>query len=432
MSDARAPRAALDHDSAADGTSAWASRRFRWLWTGSTLSMFGAEIGELAIPLLALGSLSASAGGLSAIRTAQFLPFVIATLPLGVLVDHSRRRPLMIGADLGRFLAVGAIPVAVWTGRASVPLVCALMLVAGTLTVLFHTADFALLPRVVSRQQLTDANAKLSATGSAAEISGRGLGGLLVQAVTAPVAVLANAVGYLGSAVSLSRVTVQEPPPATRTGGRWSAVTAGLRIALGHRVLRGFLGGATTFNLGFEVYFLGLMLYLVDDLHVAAGLVGLVMVCGGGGSLVGSWFGPRLSRRFRYGRVLVGTLAMGNTAPLGAALAPLTRGHEVVVLAVVGAVMGVGIGISNAHVVTVRQLVAPPEAMGRLNAAYRFVSWGAIPVGAALAGVAASAFGAWGGMVLGAGIIATATLWVALSPVRSLVTLDDIAPATLR
>lgn len=391
------------------------------------MSLFGSEIAELAIPLLALVSLSASAGELAALRAAQFLPFLVATLPIGLLVDHAHRKPLMAGADVGRAIVIAAIPVTVWTAHPGIPLLCGLLFIAGTLTVLYQSADFALLPHVVAPAQLIDANAKLSATISAAEISGRGLGGLLVQAVTAPVAVLVNALGYLGSALCLARIRVAEPAPTKRTVSVRTAIGEGLRLAVKHPVLRGFLGGATTFNLAYEGFLLCVMLYLVTDLGAPPITVGLVLVAAGVGSLTGAWFGPKLSARFRYGRVLIVTLALGNTAPLLVVLTAVAPGHEVPILASAFSLMGVGIGISNSHVVTVRQRVATPAVMGRLNAAYRLVSWGAIPIGAALGGLAATALGPWAGMVLGAAGLASATIWVACSPVPRLRTVEDAA-----
>src|SRR5262245_36064438 len=193
--------------------SAWSSRPFRWLWTGSAVSMFGSEIAELALPLLALLTLSAGASQLAALRAAQFLPFLLATLPIGLLVDRRRRRPLMIGADVGRFALVAQIPLGLWLGFARMELLYAVVFAAGILTVLYQVADFAFLPSAVEVDRLPDANAKIVATQSAAEISGRGLGGLLVQALTAPAAVAVNALTYLLSAISLSRIRVDEPTP---------------------------------------------------------------------------------------------------------------------------------------------------------------------------------------------------------------------------
>jgi hypothetical protein len=259
--------------------------------------MFGAEIAELALPLLALLTLSAGADQLAVLRASQFLPFLLATLPVGLLVDRRRRRPLMICADLGRFALVALIPLGVWVGFARMELLYAVVFSAGILTVLYQVADFAYLPSVIDADRLPDANAKIVATQSAAEISGRGLGGLLVQALNAPAAVAVNAITYLLSAISLSRIRVDEPPPVTERRAPLLDAGQGLRVAVGNRYLRALLGEATTFNLCNEVFMIGLMLYVIRDLGIPAAGLGAILVAGGAGSFAGAWFGTRIAGR---------------------------------------------------------------------------------------------------------------------------------------
>ncbi len=409
---------------------AWAGKPFRWLWTGSAVSMFGAEIAELALPLLALVTLSADADELATLRAAQFLPFLLATLPVGLLVDRRRRRGLMIGADLGRFVLIALIPLSVWLGLAGMGLLYVVVFTAGALTVVYQIADFAFLPSVVSPAQLSDANAKITATQSAAEISGRGIGGLLVQALTAPVAVAVNAVTYLLSAISLSRVRVDEPaPPPTERRSPLREAAEGLRVAVGNRYLRALLGEATTFNLFNEIFMLGLMLYVVRDLGIPAAGLGAVLVAGGAGSFIGAWFGGRVTGRWGYGRVLLTTLITGNTAPIAASAAGLGgRWSAGIVLGAVFFVMGVGIGIANSHATTIRQVATAPGLRGRVNSAYRLISWGVLPVGAIAGGVVATQAGAWAAMLAGAIGMSTATLWVLFSPVPRLRTVGEAAP----
>jgi MFS family permease len=382
--------------------------------------MFGAEIAELALPLLALLTLSAGADQLATLRAAQFLPFLLATLPIGLLVDRHRRRPLMIGADLGRFALVALIPLGVWLGFARMELLYGVVFAAGILTVLYQVADFAFVPSVVEADRLPDANAKIVATQSAAEISGRGLGGLLVQALTAPAAVAVNALTYLLSALSLSRMRVYEPPPVVERHTPLREAGEGLRVAVGNQYLRALLGEATTFNLCNEVFMIGLMLYVVRDLGIPAAGLGAILVAGGVGSFAGAWFGTRIAGRWGYGRVLLATLLAGNTAPVATAAAGLVGVAAGLLLGAVFFVMGVGIGIANSHAVTVRQVATAPGLRGRVNAAYRLISWGVLPLGAVVGGIVATHAGAWWAMVTGAAGVASATLWVLFSPVPRL------------
>ena len=416
---------------------AWSSRNFRRLWRGSAASTLGSEVAEIALPLFALVTLSASAAQASTLRVAQFLPFLLATVPVGLLVDrfrHSRLR-LMVGADLGRALLVALLPVAAWTGTASMPTLYVVVFAAAVLTVIYQIADFAVLPKIVSEGQIVDANGKLAATQSAAEIGGRGIGALLVQALSAPVALLLNAGGYLLSAISLSRIRLNAPTaqpaddqPAVRASAR-PDLLRGIRFTVRQRFVRPLLGEATTFNLFNEILLLGLMLYAVREADLSPVAIGAVFTAGGIGSFAGAWFGARFTARFGYGRVLLVTLALGNGAPLGVLLANQTgsRSGLLALLCSIFVVMGLGIGIANVHAVSLRQAATPEALRGQVNAAYRLVSWGAIPVGAAIGGVIATQSDPFTAMVTGAIGVSVSTLWVALSAVPALRSIHDAA-----
>ncbi|SCG76428.1 MFS transporter [Micromonospora humi] len=414
---------------------AWSNPNFRRLWRGSAASALGSEVAELALPLFALLTLSASAAQASTLRVVQFLPFLLATLPAGLLVDRlgPGRLRLMVGADLGRALLVLLIPVAAWTGTATMTGLYVVVFVVATLTVLFQVADFAVLPAIVDEGQLVDANGKISAAQSAAEMSGRGLGGLLVQAVSAPVALLCNALGHVASAVSLGRIRLagaDRQPAALRPSGHRSALreaAQGVVVAIRHRYVRPLLGEAATFNLFNEVFVLGLLLYAVQVARLGPVAIGAVFTAGGIGSFVGAWFGARLTGRFGYGRVLLCTLAVGNGAPLGALLANRAGAGLLPLLGAVFAVMGVGIGIANVHAVSLRQTATPERLRGRVNAAYRLISWGCVPVGAALGGVVATQAGPFAAMSIGAVGVSLATLWVVFSRVPALAAIHDAA-----
>ena len=419
---------------------AWSVPNFRRLWTASAASSLGSEVAEIAVPLLAIITLSASATEVGWLRSAQFLPFLLVTLPLGVLVDRWRRRRLwlLVGADAGRFVLFAAIPLLVWAGVSDIALLYPIVFAVGILTVLYQVADFAFLPSVVAAHQLVDANGKIAATSSANEIAGRGLGGLLVQAATAPVAIAITAVTFAVSALSLRRIRVDqlEDPEAESPPGRTrparQEVVEGLRHALTNRYIRALLGEATTFNLFNELFIIGLLLWALRDLGISAFATGLIFTAGGFGSFMGAWFGARVTGRFGYGRVLLLTMAIGNTAPLGAALADRAGAGATLVLCALFLLIGLGSGIANVHAVSLRQTTLPEELRGRVNAAYRLISWGAIPLGAAAGGLATAHIGGQGAMLIGAVGMAAATLWVAFSPVRRLRRIDEAHPPTPR
>ncbi|MCZ7533052.1 MAG: MFS transporter [Acidimicrobiia bacterium] len=406
---------------------AWVEPDFRRLWMATAVSRLGSEMGELALPLLAIITLSASAGELGILRTTQFLPFLVATLPFGVLVDRVPKRHLMIISDLGRFVLVALIPILVWLGITTIEWYYALVFVAGLFTVLYQLADFAYLPLLVSRSQIIDANGKLTATQSGNEIAGKGIGGMIVEWLTAPMAVLFDAMTYLISALNLLRIERIEPP-RLHTATHRSALAdgvEGLTVALRNRFIRPLLGEATTFNFFNEIFIIGLLLYTVREIRLGPILLGLVFVAGGLGSVLGAWFGARVTGRFGYGRVLLTTLILGNAAPMSVLLLHSNAAPAVTVLGSGFLVMGVGIGIANVHAVTLRQIAIPEHLRGRVNAGYRLISWGALPLGALLGGILAESAGPYNTTLIGAIGIASATLWVLFSPIPKLRAITD-------
>lgn len=335
------------------------------MWTAGAVSGLGAEIGELAVPVLALVTLGASATELSLVRAALLVPYLLLTLWLGVVVDRRRRRPLLVIADLGRAFLLVIVCALALMGWLTVPLLIAAAAALGSLTVLYMLAEFSFVPLVVEEEQLIDANARITAAQSAIGVAGAGAGGALVQVLAAPFALVANAMGYLVSGALIASVRVDEPAP-TRRGreGRRARVAtrrpfcgegrassrdstrgegevapldeglagasnagrerasafrearAGVAVIARHRVLRALVGEATLWNLGNEVFMLALSLLVLRTLGVGPGVLGLVLMAGGAGAFIGASLSRRLTERFGYGRSLIVSMLAGNAAPL--------------------------------------------------------------------------------------------------------------------
>jgi MFS family permease len=407
---------------------AWTNRNFRWLWTGAGFSLLGSEMGEIAIPLLALLTLEASPTEMSLLRTAQFLPFLLFTLWVGVLVDRMRRRPLLIGSDLVRGLVLLAVPVLLAAGLLPVGGLIALVFLVGTLTVVYQLADFSFLPSVVAPDQLADANAKLSATQSTMTIAGGGIGGAVVQFLTAPVAVAVNAVSYLGSAWCLGRTAVVEEIPERRQNcSLWAQTRDGVRYLLGNRAVRALAGEAATWNLSNEIFMLGLTLHVVSTLDLGPAMLGLILVTGGIGGFLGAWFSGWATRTFGYGHAVLTTMLLGNTAPVAVVLCRDDPAVSLAVYCAVFLVAGIGSGVANAQSNTVRQLSTPDALRGRVNSAYRLLSWGALAIGAILAGVIVTALNPYLATIIGSVGVAISTLWIVFSPVPRMTDHTDAA-----
>src|ERR671931_2484054 len=249
--------------------SLWRDADFMRLWTAESVSRRGSQVSLLALPLVAITVLHASTfeGGL--LSTAEFAPFILVGLPAGVWVDRLRRRPVLIAGDLGRALALASIPVAYWLDVLSIGQLYAVGFVTGVLTVFFDVAYQSYLPSLVEPEQLIEGNAKLEISNSGASIAGPGLAGGLIQLVTAPLAVLADAISFLASAVFVGAIRRREPPPAgdqdraRARGGMRREIAEGLRYVLGHRLLRWIAVTTASANLFSSMITAILVLYLV-------------------------------------------------------------------------------------------------------------------------------------------------------------------------
>ncbi|MGM0697994.1 MAG: MFS transporter [Actinomycetota bacterium] len=429
-------------------TSAWTVPGFRLFWSAGALSRLGAEVGEIALPALTLITLGATAMEASWVRTALVAPFLVVTLWFGVIVDRHPRRPLMILADWVRGVLLVAVCVLALTNTLTIPVAVGAAFAIGTMTVLYQLADFSFLPQFVPEDALIDANAKITATESAIETAGSGVGGLIVQAVTAPIAIAVNAVGYLASALLIGRLRIDEPAPettatagvpapgATETADEPAAKSSaiaeardGLKSLISHPILRALAAEASLWNFGHEILMLALAVHVLAGLPSGPLVFGAVVTCGGIGALIGSLLSPRLTKRFGYGRSLLVSLVLGNTAPLiGMVTVAFYPAVLIPGLALAFLLSGLGSGVADSQSTSIRQLALPDEIRGRVNAGYRLVSWGAPSIGAILGGTLITFIGPVGSAVSGAALMALATMPVALSPVRGIRAINEVVP----
>ncbi|GIV95869.1 MAG: hypothetical protein KatS3mg057_0526 [Herpetosiphonaceae bacterium] len=223
---------------------------FLKLWSGQTISLFGSEISELALPLTAVLVLQATPIQMGLLGVARFVPFLLVTLLAGVWIDRRRRRPILIAADAGRGVLVALVPLLAIAGMLRIEHLYIVAFMVGVLSVFFELAYQAFLPSLVEREQVIEGNSKLQASASATAVGGPGLAGLLIEIVSAPVALLIDAFSFLISAVSLSLIRKPEPEPLARRPGEslLRQIGEGLRVVFGNPYLRAFVGEAASFN----------------------------------------------------------------------------------------------------------------------------------------------------------------------------------------
>ena len=400
----------------------WRHPDFLKLWAGQTASAFGTLISAIALPLTAVLALDATPLEMGLLRAAALGPGFLVGLLAGVWVDRLRRRPIMIGADLGRAALLGSVPGAAVLGLLRIEQLYIVAFLAGVLTVFFEVAYHSHLPSLVRRDELVEANSKVTASASVAEVAGFGLGGALVQVLTAPIAVLVDAGSFLLSALSLAFIRAPEPTPtpAADRPGALHEIGEGLRLVLDSPLLRPIAGAAAT--LGFFQYLLGAvyLLYVTRELEIEPIVQGALYAIGGLSSLLGALVAGRAARCWGLGpTLLVGLLLSG----IGNLCVPLAGGPILVVLTFLVLAQVVGDGAETAYTVnqvSLRQAITPERLQGRMNASIRFVSWGAMVLGTLVGGALGETIGLRATLVVGASGTILAALWIFLSPLRTL------------
>lgn len=385
-------------------------RNFVRLWTAETISQFGTQITFLALPLIAATTLTVTPFEFGLLATIEFLPFILLSLPAGVWVDRLRRRPILIAGDLIRAASLASIPIAyvIQTATGSQILTIwhlyAVGFINGCATVFFDIAYQSYLPALVERDQIVEGNAKLETSRSAAQITGPGIAGVLIGALTAPLAILLDSVSFVVSALFIVAIRRHEPAPEPRVdvrGNRPSMRTEigeGLRYVGGHRYLRNIAATTGISNFFSNVAFSILVLYLIRELAFSPQVLGLAFSLGAVGFLVGALFANRVAARFGVGPTIVGSAIVFGPAALLIAIAPPDLAPAFV--AASGFLGGLGGAIYNINQVSLRQAITPERMQGRMNATMRFIVWGTIP------------FGSIAGGLLGGLVGLHATIWI--------------------
>lgn len=422
----------MKSDSAVKSPSRPLGRDFRWFWTAQGASSIGGQVSELAVPLLAVVTLHASAAQVGLLAVARWVPFLLLALPLGVLADRCRRRPVLVAADLARAAVTLLVVVLAVHGSLTLPVFFVLVAVLGSFTVAFDVGYQSFLPTVVSRDGLERANGRLQATASAAQVGGPGLGGLLVQALSAPWAMLAHALTYLVSAAALLRVRATEHPPAPTGRSAVRDLVDGLAFVRRDRYLVSLAGFAGIYNLFAQWVMVLLTVHAVRDLSLTAGQLGLALSLGATGAVLGAALAPACLRLLGVGRLMIACAGLECLALCALPLLDARWSTWAVVGALVGifAVNGAGTSMSSVVALTLRQLRTPDHLLGRVNATMRWLSYGAVAVGAGLGGVVGESTGTRTGIALGAAGTLLTLVWVVASPLRTVETADEIALAT--
>ena len=398
----------------------WQHPDFLRLWSGQTISVFGSMVGGTAMTFTAILVLQATPLQMGILNVMQLVPAVLAGLFAGAWVDRLRRRPLLIGADLGRALVLVTIPLAAWLGMLHIAQVYAVALVVSILTIIFNVAYESYLPGLVGKDDLLEGNSKLSASAAVAEFGGFSIAGWLVQVLTAPFAILIDAGSFVVSAITVKLIRAREPAVvASSHPNVIGEIREGLKIVQQHPLLRASAAAVLVHGLSGGTFGALVVLYMSRGLGFSPGVLGMIWALGGLSSFLGAALAPRFNLRLGFGPAMCAGLGIYG---LSQSLIPLASGATWISAALlVGQQLGDGFYTLYAiNQVSLRQAIAPEHVLGRVNASFQFFDLGATLVGSLLGGILGELLGLRLVLAFGAGGTLLSALVLGLSPVRRL------------
>ncbi|MFM6847916.1 MAG: MFS transporter [Terrabacter sp.] len=402
------------------GSDPWPSRAFLRFWRASAVSGLGSYVTLFALQALVVLDLHGTATEIGWLNAARWLPHLVFGLLVGALVDGRRRLPLLVGTDLVQALLLLSIPVLWWLGGLSLPALLVVVALCGTAAVINGAAEMSFLPRLIEGRHLQPAHARIDGSDAAASTAGPALGGLLVSAVGAPLAVLLDSLTYVYSALTLRRLQVDEPP--SRTGvtvrGLLGEVVDGVRW-----IYRS--SGLTAIAVATHVWFVGnavvgvvLAPYVLLTLDLTALQFGIVGAAGGVGSVVGALVTTRVGRRLGTGRTIIACHVVTTAGVVSMVLAGHTVAAAFAAVLVGQLLYGLALGMSNSHEMSYRQLMTPDALQARTNTTLRSFNRAVAMVVAPAAGVLADSWGMRPTLLLAAAVFALVAVGLAATPFR--------------
>ncbi|MDQ3054594.1 MAG: MFS transporter [Actinomycetota bacterium] len=376
------------------------SHDFRQLWAAETISQIGTQITQIALPILAVITLSATEFEMGILIALETLAFLVIGLPAGAWVDRWRRKRVLVVNDLVRAVALASLPLAYAFDMLTLWQLFAVALVTGIATVFFDVAYQSYLPSIVDKSQIVEGNSKLAISQSVAQVAGPGAAGLLIKVLGAPLMFVFDALSFIASALFIGRIRHEEPihDRSTRRSLRVE-IGEGLSFVLRHPLLRRIVACTGTSNFFSTVTATMLVLFMVRELGFDATQIGLTFSAGAVGGLIAAATTTRFAKYFGDGRSIV--LAAGLLIPF-AVLVPLSGlGLAGILLPLSWAGVSYLVVLYNIVQVSFRQRLCPIPLLGRMNASIRFLVYGTMPLG----GLVGGALGAWLGVL--------PTLWIA-------------------
>jgi MFS family permease len=398
----------------------WKNPDFLKLWSAKTISWLGSHVSFLAVPMTAVLLLEATPFQMGFLIAAETVPYLLFSLFIGTWVDRLKRRPLLVMADLGRGLFAFGIPLLALFNGLSIEALILLAFLIGILTVVADVAEEAYFPVLIGREQLIEGHSKLSATSSAMEMIGPGIAGILVQWVSAPIAIAYNALSFLISGVLLMLIQTKEPPPILSEDrvGIWAEMRDGILFTFRHNILRPIIATSVTLQLFGGMIDALLMLYITRDLGLPPIFVGLIFVMGSLTGLIAAALAERLIEHRGVGSVTIISAAMIGVGWLMIPSAGAMLATPMIPILMGMLVTGAGNTLFNITSRSLTQTLTPDQMLGRVNSSSLFLGMGALPVGALVGGVLATELSVQTTLLVAGFGLMFGWFWVFFSPLR--------------
>ena len=396
----------------------WRDADFVRFWVSRTVSNFGFLMGALQfVAVLVLNATPFQMGVLGALRVA---PSIFIGLFLGVIADRVRRRPILIAAELGRSALLASIPVTYLTGQLSMEQLYAVAFFHGVLTTFYDVANRSYLPTLVKRNDLVDANSKLTASESFAEVTAFSVGGWIAQLASSIAVAAIGGLTFLLSAVSLAFIRKQEPAaePSEQGGSVAREMWEGLGLVWRDRLLRALAVAAIAENWVTGMVGAVMLVFGVRELGIGPGVLGTIFAVGGISSIAGSIYAGRAARRFGFGRALVGgySVFMLTILFIPVAREPLLFAGLMLTLAQLGDGFFTMFMVQES---SLRQAITPERSLGRMNATIGSLGLAALFAGSLVGGWVAGIIGLRMTIAAAACIGLLGAAWLWLSPLRA-------------
>lgn len=412
--DAAAPAPAQPHHPKG---SLWRDRNFLTMWTGQAFSQFGSQITMVALPVIAVLLLDATEFEIGLLNAAEVAAFLLVGLPAGAWIDRMRKRHVMIWADAVRALALASIPVLWALGWLHVWQLMAVGLVIGIATVFFDVSYQSIIPSLVRPDQIGEANGKFESTQQIAHLAGPAIAGWLVAVVTAPIAILVDAVTYAISFLALLRTRDHEQRRAPEDHQPiLTEIGEGLRWVFGNPLLRRIVGTTAVSNFASTMMFTMLPIFVLRQLGFTPQAYGIIFSLGAVGGLLGAIATPRIVARIGEARAIPVSAIAFSVSGAAVPLAAIFPAAAFPLLVVQSFIASFTVLLYNITQVTFRQRITPPRLLGRMNASIRFVVWGVMPISAILAGVLGQSLGVVPTLWIAAVIELASALFVVVGP----------------